>query len=271
MLRVGVTGYKGHVGKTLVDRHGVIPLDCDVTNLAEVEERIDNILPDIIIHTASKTSPDWCEKKENQEKAIAVNVRGTYHVCDVADQRGIPVVVLSTDHIFDGKHGPYKEDARGKWLQPVNFYGKTKLAMETISLSFEHVKVVRTSNLFWKKDPRVLWYVDSLESVDVPTFQTRSFMHLYHFADSLIRFIEKFDQMPRILNISGSETVDWLTFVKAFAEAVGRPTDIFYPKTMDEKHYVARPQKGGLDTSLFAKLGIRQYSYLDGLEEMKNE
>lgn len=269
-MKIAVTGFRGNVGKEFL-KHGVTPLDCDVTNLEEVRERMNDVRPDFVINAASKSKPTWCEDKDNKEKAIAVNVRGAYYVALVAEELGIPVIALSTDHVFRGKEGPYKENGRGMYLRPVNFYGETKMAMETIMLAFKNVKIVRTSNLFWNQDPRVRWYVDSLEPVDVPVFQTRSFMHILHFAKSIFEVVENFDKMPQILNISGSETVDWFTFVKAFAKEVGRPTDIFMKKTRDEKHFVPRPQKVGLDTSLSAKLGITQYSYLDGLKELAND
>lgn len=267
-MKIATTGFQGHVGSTLL-KHGVLPLECDITNLDDVRKALDDVLPDIVINAAGKSDVDWCEKKENQDKVIMTNVRGAYYLSYAAEERNVPVIVLSTDHIFDGKKGPYKETEIK--LKPVNYYGVSKLGMEAVALAFKNVKIVRTSNLFWLKDKRVRQYTDSLVPVQVPTFQFRSFMHINHFAISLLKFAEKFDSMPQILNISGKITTDWRTFVKDFARARGLPTDIFLEKRNDEKHYVPRPQKAGLVTALSARLGFEQYSYLDGLEELKNE
>ena len=122
---------------------------CDITSYDSVHSAIHRSIahPDVIINLAGLSDVDFCEKKENQELVIKTNVRGAYNVALAAeDSGGIPVVFISTDHVFDGKHGPYKENA--KLTPPVNFYGSSKLAMEGIGLNFNNVKIVRTSYLF---------------------------------------------------------------------------------------------------------------------------
>lgn len=275
-MNIGVTGPHGSVGKVLVNRGG-ITLDFHITK--DAKDTIDNIRkaiikasPDIIINTISKTDVNWCEEREHAEEVILVNTRGLYYIALVCEQLKIPLIALSTDHIFDGKRGPYKED--GRKMLPVNFYGASKLAMETLALSFDGTKVIRTSNLFCKDTPTIVEYLDKAykyNKVKVPGFQKRSFMHIEHFVDSLLWCTDRFDRMPKTLNVSGSKTVSWLNFLKEYAEVIDFPfRNKFARKWFDDKDMIPRPKKAGLDTSLSAKLGMKQYSYVDGLEMIKD-
>lgn len=284
-MRIAVTGVHGNIGRLLV-RRGATPLDVDVTDYNAVRSVIKKASPDIVIHTASKSKPDWCE--ENTNKALDVNFGGSVNVATVCEEFNIPVVALSTDHVFTGKwtiqrmpfgafgiirSGPYPETYYKTF--PVNFYGMTKLGMETGMDLFDHVKVVRTSNCFWRNDPRVRWYIDQLykaDKVPVPTFQHRSFMHRAHFVRSLEEYCERFHEMPKMLHISGSKTINWYVFIKAFAEAMEIPQTLigkFVKKRVDEKFTAERPKKAGLKVNLSKRLGLPQFSYEDGLELLK--
>jgi dTDP-4-dehydrorhamnose reductase len=270
-IRVGVTGASGNVGTALYKR-GAVPLDCDIRDINSVRKVLKKERPDILVNAASKSGVDWCEAKENQEEVIKVNSRGLWNLAVVAEELKIPVVALSTDHIFDGKHGPYRENYRR--TLPVNYYGLSKWAMEEGARAFEGVKIVRTSNLFWKDDRRITWYLDEAykkNKVGVPVFQKRSFMYIDHFAEALMAYIENYSRMPKMLNISGNKTVDYHTFVRAFADAVDFPFKYKFVKKHfeTEKFPAKRPRRVGLVTDLSAKLGIPQFSYLDGLEAMK--
>lgn len=276
-MRICCTGPNGNLGKKLVER-GAIPLYSNVLHVDKIRREIKKISPDIIINTASKSKPDWCEDKDNTNEAYNVNVFGIKSLQKVAPK--IPIVALSTDYIFTGsvkfifnlgftKPGPYKEKDQA---YSVNYYGLTKWAMELVAWDLENVKIVRTSNLFWRQDKRATNYIDKLyyqSRVMVPTFQHRSFMHIDHFAESLEQYCERFAEMPKILHISGSKTVHWYDFIRAFADAWDVPESLskkLKPLRFQDKWPVERPKKAGLNVELSAKLGLPQYDYLDGMK-----
>ncbi|GIR30304.1 MAG: hypothetical protein CM15mP44_5870 [Candidatus Neomarinimicrobiota bacterium] len=70
------------------------------------------------------TNVDACEL--NPKLAGEINVAGLQHICDSFKGK---IIHLSTDYVFDGTSGPYKEDDP---LNPISIYGKTKLASEHI-------------------------------------------------------------------------------------------------------------------------------------------
>lgn len=74
-----------------------------------------------VIHAAALTGLQRCE--ENPDKAYVTNVLGTINVCKVASVYDIPVFHISTDYVFDGKNGNYKESDT---VNPLSVYAKTK-------------------------------------------------------------------------------------------------------------------------------------------------
>src|SRR3989338_1141605 len=97
----------------------------DLTNKDEAERLIEKIKPDIIIHTAAMTDVDLCELKP--ELAKKINVGATEHIANACKKEGIKLVHISTDYVFDGEKGNYKESDR---MNPVDIYAKTKAEAE---------------------------------------------------------------------------------------------------------------------------------------------
>ena len=262
-MRIFCTGYSGKIGRQLINNFGCLPLYSDITDYHALSLEIKSKKPDLVVHLAGISDVNYCEKKENQDEVIKVNMRGTVNVASVTHENACGMVLLSTDHIFNGKHGPYKENYPywaknifGQNEKPVNYYGLSKLAAEHAAGSYLHTKIVRTSYLFsWDR-------MRMDESIYYPNFMYRSFMHIDHFVDVLGKYLLRFYEMPTVLNISGSDTVSWYQFAKEFWKG---------KKILPRKHeikgeFAPRPHKAGLNVELSAKLKLPQYSYKQGLE-----
>jgi dTDP-4-dehydrorhamnose reductase len=83
--------------------------------------------PDVVINTAAMTHVDQCEN--NQEACWRLNVEAVQYLADATDDLNIHFIHISTDFIFDGKAGPYKEEDEPN---PLSYYGKSKLASEEV-------------------------------------------------------------------------------------------------------------------------------------------
>jgi dTDP-4-dehydrorhamnose reductase len=81
--------------------------------------------PKVVVHAGAKGSPDDCEL--NREAAFATNVAGTENLLNAAAACSSYFVFISTDFVFEGNSLAYKEDDT---LNPVNYYGQTKLLAE---------------------------------------------------------------------------------------------------------------------------------------------
>lgn len=263
MRTVGITGYRGRLGRHLLSAYSnFVPLECDVRDVQSVENCLGSI--DGILHLASKSDVEWCEK--NPDDASKVNLRGTFNVCRAAQVRGLPVVLLSSDHVFGGVWGLYREKDKGN---PVNQYGFTKLGAESLRTVFDNLKVVRTSYLFNRErlqsELEDLWAgIPHL----YPKFIIRTFMYLPHFAITLCQYLERVDKMPKVLHLSGSKSGSWHDLMRKIAIQSGRNPKLIVPRIQENPNCVPRPYWGGLNTKLSKKLGFPQRSYDDGVYEM---
>lgn len=138
--RVLITGAGGQLGTALRAAFG----DDDVTALAreawDVRQPAPATLPrpDLVLHTAAWTDVDGAEA--HPQAAAAVNVGGVAHAAAL----GVPLVVYSTDYVFDGEKGePYVESDGPR---PRSAYGRTKLHGE--AAAGDRAWIVRTSWLF---------------------------------------------------------------------------------------------------------------------------
>ncbi|MCL4733812.1 MAG: SDR family oxidoreductase [Candidatus Omnitrophica bacterium] len=96
-------------------------------DFSSLEKFMQEIRPGSLIHAAAMADIDACEK--DPELAWRINVElaeKLVHLCEACQCR---LVYLSTDTVFDGEQGGYREHDSPS---PVNFYGKTKQAAEQI-------------------------------------------------------------------------------------------------------------------------------------------
>lgn len=97
----------------------------DIGNKSQVCYVFERVKPDVIIHCAAEGSVDQAEK--HYRDVLAVNVTGTENVLALAREYGAKMVYISTNAVYDGKHGPYGPLAP---QAPVNNYGRIKRAAE---------------------------------------------------------------------------------------------------------------------------------------------
>jgi dTDP-4-dehydrorhamnose reductase len=132
--RILVTGGGGQIATELAlapRRDGLVPrvmtrAELDITRPEAVERAIRDVGPGLIVNTAAYTAVDAAE--DNAALAHAVNADGPGLLAEAAAARGIPLIHLSTDYVFDGeKEGAYVEDDP---VRPLGVYGASKAAGE---------------------------------------------------------------------------------------------------------------------------------------------
>ncbi len=97
----------------------------DTRNENNVYQVIQRTRPDVIIHCAAIGSVDYA--RSHYEVVYQVNVTGTRHVVDAANEIGVKVVFVSSNAVYYGDNPPYAEDAP---LRPINDYGLIKMQGE---------------------------------------------------------------------------------------------------------------------------------------------
>jgi dTDP-4-dehydrorhamnose reductase len=111
----------------------------DITNRQSVAQLFNDLLPNLVIHSAAVSAPDTCET--DKELCNHVNIEGTQNVADACKAIGAKMLFISTDFVFDGAMGPYKED---DIPNPVSYYGWSKLEGEKITQMLPNWGIVRT-------------------------------------------------------------------------------------------------------------------------------
>jgi len=143
-----ITGAGGLIGRHLVQTAGQLAPQWrlralsrpqfNLLDFAAVEAEFLRDRPQIIIHCAAVSSP--AEAKANPGLARQLNVETTALLAGLAE--GVSFVFFSTDLVFDGAQGNYRETDP---VSPLHLYGETKAAAEQIVLGNSRHLVLRTS------------------------------------------------------------------------------------------------------------------------------
>ncbi len=100
-------------------------LPVDLTNTAALAELFQTVQPDAVIHAAALSQPNACEVQP--ENSWAINVQTSWRIAEHCAALNIPCVFTSTDQVFDGQRGNYRETDP---VAPVNRYGEHKVLAE---------------------------------------------------------------------------------------------------------------------------------------------
>ena len=144
--RLLVTGGTGQVGSAFrrLFPNAIAPRrsEFDLARPHRLRDRLEEIEPSVIVNCAAYTAVDAAESDE--ATAHTVNAEAVGAMASYAAERRVPFVTFSTDYVFAGTATePYLEsDAK----DPINAYGRTKLAGEAAALSaYPGALIVRTS------------------------------------------------------------------------------------------------------------------------------
>ncbi len=136
----------------------------DITDADACRQVITQFQPDVLINCAALTNADFCEA--NPAACEDTNVRAVQHLAEICRSQGTHLIHLSTDFVFGGVSGPYRED---DLAHPLSVYGRSKLASEQIVLDAAvGGTVVRTCLVYgtvpyMTRSNVVLWVKASLE------------------------------------------------------------------------------------------------------------
>jgi len=231
------------------DMGNVTKVKADFRDLEKVAQIVRETKPDIVIHTAAIGDVDRCEV--DKELAWRVNVEATLALVKESSKINAYFLYLSTDYIFDGERGLYREDDAPN---PVNYYGLTKLVAENIVRSgLSKYAIVRTSHIYGfgmgrKNFARAV--VESLSQgqkvralVDQwlsPTLNTL-------LAKAIKELIEA--NYIGVIHVAG-ERISRYDFAKAIAKRFGFDENLIEPITMRDIQFKAkRPRDSSLDTA----------------------
>jgi dTDP-4-dehydrorhamnose reductase len=262
--RLLVTGAGGQLGQALLETfpqaHGVTRADWDVS----LPARAALGEADLVLHAAAWTDVDGAE--DDPQEAAAVNVGGVQHAAAL----GAPLVVYSTDYVFDGrKRTPYVESDAPN---PAGAYGRTKLHGE--AAAGDRAWVVRSSWLFGPTSRNFLLTMLRLggerDEVAVVDDQRGCPTYVGHLAAATERIV----QLPYgVYHVAAAGDCTWADFAEAIFEEVGLPCRVrrittaeFGARAPRPAYSVLRSERGAPELPHWRE-GLR--ACLDRLEEQR--
>src|SRR6516164_2333791 len=227
-MRIAVTGFKGQVATSLLERAGE---DVAIVALARPEVTLEDRVavlkgiararPDVVINAAAYTAVDKAESEE--WLAVQVNGKGPGHVAEAAADIGVPLLHLSTDYVFDGTlDRPYREeDPTG----PAGAYGRSKLAGEKlVAARCEDSVILRTA---WVYSPfganfvrTMLRLNETRDEVGVVADQRGNPTSALDIADGLIAIVRRLckedsPELRGLFHLTGGGEATWADLAEA--------------------------------------------------------
>ena len=230
-------------GRNILEGQEGIPID--IRNQFGLKEVINSTSPDLVVNLAAMTNVDACEK--NPKLAGEINVAGLQHICDSFSGK---IIQLSTDYVFDGKAGPYKEEDQ---VCPVSIYGKTKLAAEHILLDSNLNNLVVRGNVLYDYSSHtnasfLNWVVLSLKEgkeIKVVEDQYNNPTWTRSMADIIYLCIS--NDINGIIHWGDADYLSRYDFSKLIAEKFSLDSSLITPILTEELDQVAtRPLQSGL-------------------------
>src|SRR5262249_42736118 len=130
-------------GSSPGERFGVPLRPVDVGDAGALARAFADARPDVVLHAAALSRVADCQR--DPARAHRVNVAGSATLAALADAARARFVQVSTDLVFDGARGGYREDDPPS---PVSVYGRSKADAEAPALALARGAVARISLLY---------------------------------------------------------------------------------------------------------------------------
>lgn len=252
-MRLLITGASGLLGATALwelkdafevwgayHRHAIsVPqtqcFKLDLGNSNALTETLDQIRPEMILHTAAITNIDECET--NRKLAYRINVEATQNLCAYAKKAKVKFVHISTDAIFNGPTG--QKFCETDKPAPLNYYSETKiLAEQAIREQHENHLIVRTNIYGWNyqnKQSLAEWmYFSFKEKKQIPLVYDVHYTPVL--TNTLITCIRQLIEkdLSGTFHIASSRDISKLEFGELLCDTFGLSRKFIAPRSMKE-------------------------------------
>lgn len=248
----------------------------DITSKEEINSLFEDYKPTVVINTAAMTNVDACESEK--EACWDMNVNAVKYLVDACKENDTHLIHLSTDFVFDGESGPYKESDTPN---PLSYYGQSKFEAEQI-IQNSHLKkwaIARTIIVYgvvekMSRSNVVLWAKSALEKgepINVVNDQFRSPTHGSDLAKGCLLIANK--KAQGIFHLSGKEVMSILELVEKVADYYQLDKSIISPIQSTTLNQAAkRPPHTGFNLDKSNKeLGYFPISFEEGLALVTQE
>jgi dTDP-4-dehydrorhamnose reductase len=199
-----------------------------------------SLRPTRIVHCAAATNVDWCE--EHPQEASVINAHASGVLGELAQELGAQLIYISTDAVFDGKRGHYREtDAPA----PLNVYAESKLQGEQEVLGKNSAALIVRVNIYgWNAQNKFSlaeWVLAQLSSgKQVPGFTDVQFTPILanDLAEVLLTMLDR--GLSGLYHVGGSEKISKFEFARRVALVFGFDPGLVVPARIAEARLRAK-------------------------------
>lgn len=232
----------------------------DITDENAVNEIIDKVNPDAVIHCAAWTAVDAAEDEKNIDKVRAINAKGTENIAKACKKADSKMMYISTDYVFDGQGiTPWEPDCKN--YAPLNVYGQTKLEGElSVANNLDKYFIVRIAWVFGVNGNNFIKTMLNVgkkyDTVRVVNDQIGTPTYTYDLARLMVDMIES-DKYGYYHATNEGGYISWYDFTCEIFKQAGYSTDVV-PVTTEEYGLskAARPYNSRLDKSKLVENGF---------------
>jgi dTDP-4-dehydrorhamnose reductase len=257
---------------TRLDLERALAVPLDVTQPAQLAEQFTRLKPDLVVHAAALSQPDECERDPGRAQGVIVD--GSRNMAQASREFGFRLVHISTDLVFDGTKGNYREEDQ---VRGISVYSRTKIEAERLVREIapsaiilriavlygpgnrDHPGFVDSVMARWRSGQPMTFYVDQYRT---PTF-----------APQVADVVQKLLLHPEsagVFHLGGSDRLSRYDFGLLLARQVRAPGSLVQAGSMWDP---AGAAPRGADCSLVSSkivelLGVKPLTCSEGLEKM---
>ncbi len=225
----------------------------DATNLNDVEKILTSLKPQTVINCVGIGNVDFLEK--NPSIAYNTNSDSAKNIAKICKKLGVKLIHISTDSVFDGKKGMYKESDN---VEPLNVYAKSKvLAEQYIQDITENFIIIRTNFYGFDKKNRWFfnWIVNSLSNrKKITGFSDIIFnpLDVSTLSNLLVELTES--DYTGIIHLSSNDFLSKYDFILKVASVFNFDKSLVTKGNSTTSLIAERPKNTTLDNSLSTKI-----------------
>lgn len=228
---------------------GWLSLDLSqLEHVAALERELEEISLGAIYCVGGMTNVELCES--NADLAMRTNCTGPELLAKMAYERNIPFVYFSTEYVFDGTSGPYREESPGS---PISVYGKSKWEGEhAVQAAHPGALIIRTTVVYGPDAggknflAALRQKLSSGDNFRVPADQISTPTYNYDLASTTVGLVQR--GATGIFHVCGPERLSRLDFSRRAASFWGLDTELIrgVPTALLGQK-APRPLQAGLD------------------------
>ena len=284
LLLTGASGFLGKIAFPILStKYDVVGLchtndyngkfiPVEITDSYSILKLLDELKPDIIIHSAACREPDVCEEKP--DFTYELNVKATEVIAEWCIENKTQLVYISTDYVFDGVNPPYNENIQ---ISPVNIYGKTKADGETAVRNVPKHIIIRIPLQYGfsvsGEDSLISKIIGALEqnkTYEINNVQVRYPTLSDDVAYAILDLLEI--NFNGTIHLSASSEVTRYEIWKSVSDIFNLYESKIESTDEPVKQFASRPLNSNLSTKLYDSLNLHKFhTFQEGLLHIKKK